>query len=298
MRMSLNIGLIGAGTLGKSLALGLTMVGYRVALVASRTPSTAKALAESIPGCRYVDSYQKLANQSDLVFITTPDEVISKIASEVQWTASQGVVHCSGEGSLNLLLPAAHLGARCGLMHPFQTFAGVYAAAQALDRFQGTTFALEADGWLLEALERIVSDLGGKVVKLKSEDRGLYHASAVMSCGYLVALLKASTEIWENLGFTKEEGALAILTIAKATIENALTLGLEKSVTGPLMRGDVETFTKDLEAIRSRLPHLLPLYLALSRASVPLVRCRIRGDKLRHVEERLAIFLEETPPHN
>ena len=136
------------------------------------------------------------------------------------------------------------------------------------------------------------------MVKLNSEDRGLYHASAVMSCGYLVALLRASTEIWENLGFTKEEGALAILTIAKPTIENALTLGLEEAVTGPLIRRDVETFTKDLEAIRSRLPHLLPLYIALSRASVPLVRCRIRGDKLRHVEERLAIFLEETPSHN
>ena len=108
--MSLNIGLIGVGTFWESMALGLTMAVYRVALVASRTSSTAKALAEIIPGCRYEVSAQELANQSDLVFITIPDEVISEIASEVEWTPLQGVVHCSGEGSLNLLLPAAHLG--------------------------------------------------------------------------------------------------------------------------------------------------------------------------------------------
>ena len=134
MRMSLNIGLIGVGTFWESMALGLTMAVYRVALVASRTSSTAKALAEIIPGCRYVASAQELANQSDLVFITTPDEVISEISSEVEWTPLQGVVHCSGGGLAEPFAPCCSFGARCGLMHLFQTFAGVHTAVQALDR--------------------------------------------------------------------------------------------------------------------------------------------------------------------
>ena len=50
MSSTLSIGLIGAGTLGKSLALGLAAAGYRVTAVANRTYASAVTLAEMIPG--------------------------------------------------------------------------------------------------------------------------------------------------------------------------------------------------------------------------------------------------------
>ena len=69
MAASLNIGFIGAGTLGKGLALALAAASYRRHAVAGRTYASAEELAEMIPGCRAVDRLQGVADQCDVVFL-------------------------------------------------------------------------------------------------------------------------------------------------------------------------------------------------------------------------------------
>ena len=293
MSSTLSIGLIGAGTLGKSLALGLATAGYRVTAVASRTYASAETLAEMIPGCTAVRQAQELVDRCDLVFVTTTDEAVSRVVADLRWSPGQGVAHCSGSGSLDLLLPAVRMGARCGSLHPFQTFAGIVAPQDALERFRGITFAVEGDGWLLETLEGVAVDLGGRVIRLNANDRSLYHASAVMSCGYLVALLKAAAEIWRHIGVTEEEGVQAMLPLARATLENVASMGPDGAVTGPMVRGDADTLQGHLEALKARLPDLLPLYLALSRASLPLAAPRVEGERLREMKNLISEYMPQ-----
>ena len=112
------IGFIGAGAVGKGLALGLASSGYRVLAVSSRSLSSAQGLAARIPGCEALPAPQKVADKCNLVFITTPDEAIEQVASQVSWHHGQGVVHCSGAESLEILEHCRRSGCNCRLLPP------------------------------------------------------------------------------------------------------------------------------------------------------------------------------------
>ena len=282
------IGFIGAGTLGKGLALALASEGYRIVAVSSRSSSSAEDLAARITGCEALASSQELADRCDLVFITTPDEVINQVTSRVEWRRGQGVVHCSGAESLDVLESAARLGALTGSFHPFQTFACLETPEEAVERLEGITFSIEGQGWLLGFLEKIASQLGSGAIRPRPEDRAIYHASAVMSCGYLVALLKAAADMWQVMGVPPEEALSIVLPLAKSTLTNISRAGIDASVTGPLVRGDIPTLRSHLEALESRLPQLVPLYCSLSRESLPLARERVSAEKLEAMDQLIA----------
>ena len=285
------IGFIGAGTLGSALALALVALDYRVIAVSSRTFSSARDLAGRIPGCRAVEGAQGVADLCDVAFITTPDEAIEVVATQTSWRPGQGVVHCGGAVSLDVLAPAAAQGAFAGSFHPFQTFACLDSAEQAVERLKGVTSTVEGTGWLLDFLNGLASRLGGQGRRPEPEDRALYHASAVMSCGYLVALLKAGTDIWREMGFSAEEALATVLPLAHTTLENLSRAGIEASLTGPLVRGDAATLTRHLEALESSVPGLLPLYCHLAQQSLPLVEDRIGPQRAHEISQLLVEHL-------
>jgi predicted short-subunit dehydrogenase-like oxidoreductase (DUF2520 family) len=269
-KKELAVGFIGIGVLGKGLALALAAQGYLVVAAHSRRPSSAQWLADRVPTCRVYASAQEVADAADLVFITTPDSVIGGVVTAVDWRPDQGVVHCCGTASIELLQPAAHQGAVTGAFHPFQTFAGLDDPQEAVSRLAGVTFAVDAQGWLSNFLCHLARELGGRALSIRPQDRPLYHAAAVLSCGYLVALLQAAVALWEETGVSRQEAIEAIYPLSRVTLENVAKCGIEASITGPVVRGDVATTQSHLEALSQRLPGLLPLYRALTEASFPL----------------------------
>ena len=282
------IGFIGAGTLATGLAMAFASRGYCVAAVTSRTPASAHRLAAKVPGCRVEVDAVDLARRCEVVFITTSDRAIGLVASSVQWRPGQGVVHCSGSQSLAPLECAAAAGASIGSFHPFQTLACLETPEQALDRLAGVTYAVEGCGWVVEFLEEAATRLGGRAVRLTPEDRPLYHASAVLACGFLVTLLKVSADVWQEAGFSRDEAYAALLPLVKATIANIEMAGPAHSVTGPLVRGDADTVAHHLKALSSRMPHLLPLYRALGLESLDISR----GEPDGETEHKLRALFE------
>ena len=293
------IGFIGAGAVGKGLALGLASSEYRVLAVSSRSLASAQGLAARIPGCEALSDHQQVADRCDLIFITTPDEAIGQVASQVLWHRGQGVVHCSGAESLEILEPAAGAGAITGSFHPFQTFACLETPEEAVERMEGTTFSVEGRGWVLDTLKEMASRLGGRAILLSPEDRAIYHASAVMSCGHLVALVKAAVDVWESMGVPQEEALPIILPLARSTLINVSRAGVYASLTGPIARGDTTTLSAHLQALESRLPRLIPLYCALSGESLSLAGDGVSREKLdemdRMFNDYMAGHVSETP---
>ena len=131
---NLDIGFIGIGVLGRGLSLALAERGYRVAGAHSRSEASARWLADRIPGCGVYASAQALSDASGLVCITTPDSAIEEVTRSVNWRYGQGVVHCYGGASIELLKSAAQQGAMTGAFHPFQTFAGLASPEEAAAR--------------------------------------------------------------------------------------------------------------------------------------------------------------------
>jgi len=267
------IGFVGAGVVGGALARRLAEAGYPVVAVASRSFGSAVALAAAVPGCAALGSLDDVAAKADVVFITTPDDAIASVAASTAWRAGQAVVHCSGALSVDVLAPAARAGVRVGSFHPLQTFASL---DRALVSLTGTTFVLEGDDLpLLSTLQDMAEALGGRSVLLRSEDKVLYHAAAVLSSNYVVTLLQQAAELWEAFGRTKEEALTALLPLLRGTAANLESLGLPAALTGPISRGDLITVAKHLEALES-FPDVAAVYRTLAEATVPIALAKGR----------------------
>ena len=266
------IGFIGAGTLGSGLALALSAAGCRIAAVSSRTPTSAQRLAERIAGCSAVSTAQAVADASDLVFITTPDAAIAPVSAGIQWRPEQGVVHCCGAASLELLTAPANAGASVGAIHPYQTFAGLTDPTNAAARLSGVTFAISATGWLTDYLPALAERLHGHAITIPDELRPLYHASAVLACGYVTTLLDAAISLWTELGLAPETAQQAIIPLTQATIDAIAAAGPANAATGPAVRGDAATVAAHLAALSEHAPHLTPLYRQLTLSTLPLAR--------------------------
>ncbi|MBI4302237.1 MAG: DUF2520 domain-containing protein [Chloroflexi bacterium] len=280
------VGFIGAGTVGTALAVRLKGLGYPVVAVYSRTRASAENLASQVDSCQVYDSSQKVADASQLVFVTTPDDFIEWAVKQVQWHPDQAVVHCSGAASTDILEHAHLLGAQVGAFHPLQTFANV---AQAIDNIPGSTFALEAESPLLETLQEIAQALEGNWVRLGPGDKVLYHAAAVIACNYAVTLVKLATDLWQTFGVSAPEATRALMPLLRGTVNNIGNVGLPHCLTGPIARGDLGTIKKHLEALRAKAPQLLSTYRELGLQTIPVAQAKGRIDEKRAEEMRFLL---------
>jgi predicted short-subunit dehydrogenase-like oxidoreductase (DUF2520 family) len=281
----LRLGFIGAGTIGSTLALKLSRQGYPVVAVSSRRHASARRLAQAISDCLPVTASQEVADTAELIFITTPDDVIASVAAQVKWHEGQMVVHCSGADSAGILEPARKAGAYVGVFHPLQTFAG---AEQAMENMPGSTFTLEAEAPLLGILQEMANALGGRWIKIKAGDRAIYHAAAVMACNYLVTLVKMATDLWQTFGVPTKEATEALLPLVRGTVHNLEAIGLPQCLTGPIARGDSGTIKKHLEALAKVSPDTLSSYQELGLKTIPIALAKGR------ISERQAKELKAT----
>jgi predicted short-subunit dehydrogenase-like oxidoreductase (DUF2520 family) len=270
-----DIGFIGAGTVATALAVSLSKKGYPVVAVSSRSVDSARKLASLVSGCRACSSNQEVADNAQLIFITTSDDAIASVAAQVEWHPRQYVVHCSGADSADILEPARKAGALVGVFHPLQTFA---IAQQAMDNIPGTTFAIEAEKPLLSILKDIATSLGGNSVEIKAGDKVVYHAAAVFACNYMVTLVKLATDLWQTFGISRKQAVKALMPLLQGTINNIDAIGIPYCLSGPIARGDTGTINKHLTALQKVAPELVPAYRELGLKTIPIARAKGKID--------------------
>jgi predicted short-subunit dehydrogenase-like oxidoreductase (DUF2520 family) len=230
-----------------------------------------------------------VADNVQLVFITTPDDAIAKVAGELQWYPEQSVVHCSGADSTDIIVSARECGADVGGFHPLQTFASV---AHAIENIPGSTFAIEAEEPLLSTLKEMASALEGSWVRLGAGDKVLYHAAAVIACNYFVTLVKLATDLWQTFGVPPQQATKALLPLLRGTLHNIDNVGLPHCLTGPIARGDIGTIKKHLDALEMAAPKILSTYRELGLQTIPIALAKGKIDKER-AKELLTLLKEE-----
>jgi predicted short-subunit dehydrogenase-like oxidoreductase (DUF2520 family) len=277
----LKIGFIGAGTVGTALAILLNEKGYHFVGASRRSKTTAGSSPKTVSNLHLLESNQAVADASDLVFITTPDDAIATVASQVNWHRGQSVVHCSGADSTAVLEPARKAGASTGGFHPLQTFAGI---EQAVANIPGSTFAIEAEEPLKTTLKEMAMALGGNWIELKAADKAAYHAAAVFACNYLVTLVKLATDLWQTFSIPPDKATRALLPLLRGTLNNIETLGIPQCLTGPIARGDTGTITKHINTLQEKAPALVQPYKELGRQTIPISLAKGKIDKQRSQE--------------
>ena len=269
----LKIGFIGAGVVGTALAQLLSSKGYRIVAVSSRNINSAEKLSKAIKDCRVFNTNQAVADAAELVFITIPDDAIAPVAAQVNWRHGQSVVHCSGAESTEALESVRKQGARVGVAHPLQTFAGI---RQAMANIPGSTFSLEAEEPLLSTLKEMVTAISCDWIEIKAGDKAAYHAAAVIVGNYTVTLMKLATDLWQTFSVPPQQTIKAMLPLMRGNLDSIESVGIPHCLTGPIARGDAGTVKKHLDTLQKVAPTMLPVYKELGLQTIPIALAKGR----------------------
>ena len=285
MTTGLRIGFIGAGRLGKALALSFAAAGLCVRAVASSNAASASELAAGIAGCEAM-APQAVVDACDLVFLTTPDAAITPVCGSLRWRSDVSVVHCSGVTEVEALGAARDQGASIGGFHPLQTFGDPAAAVASLP---GSTITIEAAEPLNAILVALAGQLGCRVNRLPPGMRARYHAAAGFSSQFINALFAEAARVWESWGATEAEALQAMLPMARGTLASIESSGIARGMPGPVSRGDASSVEKHVVALAALSEHTLDFYRTLCTSTIALAleRGSIDQDTARRIREIL-----------
>jgi predicted short-subunit dehydrogenase-like oxidoreductase (DUF2520 family) len=279
---------VGAGRVGTGLAVLLSRAGHRVVSASGRDGSRAR-VERYLPGVPFLENTEA-ARQAGMFILGVPDDRIEPVctafAEAGAFSPGHAVVHLSGATSLTALDPARRAGATVLSLHPLQTVPDVEAA---IERLPGSAMAVTAhdeEGYALG--ERLATDAGGRPFRLPDDRKPLYHAAAVFSSNYLVAVEGLAERLFRAAGL--EDPVELFAPLARATLDHVLEEGPAAALTGPAVRGDAGTVRRNLEALASHAPDAVPVYVALARAALDLAQSagKIDADARARVEEILA----------
>jgi predicted short-subunit dehydrogenase-like oxidoreductase (DUF2520 family) len=263
------VSIIGTGRLGTTLAVALAGRGYAIRSLVARTAESARKAARLLDAEVQVLAAKQLRSliDADLFVITVPDDQIAEVAQQLsKINADQKkmtALHTSGALSSDVLAPLREKGWHTGSIHPLLSVSG-----SGDDSLRGAFWSVEGDRSALRLGKEIVRDLEGKSFSIRSEDKPLYHAAAVMVSGNVVALFDVALQMLAECGLDRETARAILLPLIASTIRSLETKTPEASLTGTFSRGDVATVKRHLASMRN--PEVRDLYRILGERSLEL----------------------------
>lgn len=263
----LTVGIVGPGNLGTALALSLSRAGYAVRVLAVRSqkrmPSNTLKLARRLKA--KLVALGEIALDTDLVWITVPDDVIGAVAAQLalmqQWR-NKTVFHSSGALTSDVLAPLREKGAGVASVHPVMTF-----VHRSMPRLGGVPFGIEGDSAAVRIAKEVVRALGATPHLIRKENKVLYHAFGSFASPMLIALMAALEQVGRAAGIKPSDLRSMAAPLLRQTLNNYLEHGAPAAFSGPLVRGDVATIRRHLEALR-KVPQAREVYLAFAKIAV------------------------------
>ena len=297
------LNVIGAGRVGRALGfLWQEKRAFAVQDVLDGTPDGAREAVAFIGSGNPAASIDAM-RPADVWMITTPDKEIvasnDRLAAARAVRAGDVVFHCSGSLPSRELASVVALGARVASVHPLKSFADSHAAVRT---FTGTYCAAEGDRAALDVLAPAFEAIGGRVSEIDPQYKTIYHAASVIVCNYLAALMETGLRCYEKAGLERETATRMMEPLVRETLENVLTIGTARALTGPIARGDDEVVRRHLEAFDAWNERIAAIYRDLGAVAVDLARERTgerneaEHDALLRIETLLKGPLPPRPP--
>jgi predicted short-subunit dehydrogenase-like oxidoreductase (DUF2520 family) len=243
------VSIVGAGRVGGAIGIALARAGYTITAAWSQSRSgrsRAHRLLD-VPVLEPADA----AAAGDIVFLSVPDDAIAEMAEQLRPAMRKGqfVVHTSGGTSIDVLEPLRENGVRAGCLHPLQTIADAERGVEAL---QGAAVAVTSESADRPPLMRLARAWGGRPFVLADEAKPIYHSAAVFASNYVVTSIWAATTLFQSIGIRNAGDLLGPLV--RNSVENVLTRGGPKAITGPVARGDADLVANHIAALREADP--------------------------------------------
>lgn len=240
------LNVIGCGRVGQTLAkifhaLGICQIQHLKSRDVRQAADAANFIGAGVP----VSQLDQMA-AAELWLLSVPDTSISDTAqalSEVMadqsdTSAQQPIVfHCSGFKTADALAALRLKHVSLASVHPVLSFASPVTATQ---QFRGTACGMEGDAYALQVLKQIFSAAGGLCFEIDAASKPLYHAAAVFCTNFTVVMQALAREAWHDSGVPPELTSQIQSALLRTTVENVLSMGPGRAITGPAARGDVD----------------------------------------------------------
>ena len=285
------VGIIGPGRAGIGLGLALARAGYTVRLHGRHKKSVPKPLTLTVgPDDRPPAWIGETGG--GVVILAVRDDALRSLALMLHHSqaikGSHVVLHLSGVQGQEALGPLVTTQAALGSLHPLQTISDPEGAP---DRLKGAWAAVEGMPRAVEMAERLARDMGLKPFRLTSKQKAVYHAGAVFASNYFVVVEAVAQRLLRHAGLTDAEAWQALRPLVEGTLANLAKQQPAEALTGPVMRGDVETIVRHLESLTIDDQNL---YRLLGRAALELARKRGMDETL--AEKIAAALATDLPP--
>lgn len=260
-----NITLIGEGKVGSSLYQSLKRGGYQVKIVGKNK-----------------NEQLKFTQHADLVLITVQDSYIKQVCDHIASVARPKTIiaHCSGALSSKVLTSAKEQGCFIGSAHPLNTFPNISSAKKILTNpSHGTYCFISGNDTARHTLHHVFSSLGFNAHYMDDNSKTMYHAACVFLCNYLTSLSEIGLQTAEQAGLNRDEFWAAVQPLIQTTLNNISSQGTTSALSGPIVRGDIETVTGHLNALRNSSELILDTYKILGQQAIELSRNKLEDDK-------------------
>jgi predicted short-subunit dehydrogenase-like oxidoreductase (DUF2520 family) len=264
----LRVGLIGPGRAGQALVRLLPPSDYEIGPVLARSYTSARRAVRQMRLGEPTDDHEDFRG-CDLILITVPDDAVAGVARALAGVSfsfrRKIVLHTSGALSSAELAPLRARRASVGSLHPLQTF------GRRMWSLAGVYFAVEGDEAARRMAQTLVTAWRGKLLRIKSDQKALYHAAATFASPLLAPLIEAAALLMSRAGVPPKRAIQALLPLITTTLQNFAHTG-KQSWTGPLARGDAATIRRHLEALARADAELARYYRCSARAALILFK--------------------------
>lgn len=268
----MRVGIIGAGKVGCSLALGLSEKGFDISGVYSRNPESAKFLCEKL-NLPFDNNLVSTVRNSELIFITVTDTQIETVSSEIEKKCDnldiccKAFIHCSGAITSESLKFIKEKGGHTASLHPIQTFAD---KSEGFKGLEGIYFGFEGDLESRKLADIIVKAFNGSMLTIEKDNKPIYHAATCILSNYVVALAYLTGNLFEKIGIDSTIGIKAFTPLIERTVKNIGSLGSENSLTGPISRGDYNVLMAHIKSLKDKSPETVEVYAILGKIALEL----------------------------
>ena len=278
-----SISIISTGKLGSNLAIALQDSKYILKSVHSSRINQRVLLQKKLNGNILVTSdIHQAIKDSKYIFLTCTDDQIKTIVPKINSQHNQVLIHFSASVPLSALSICNNEINKTGTIHPLQTFPNINCS----DRLYKIPYAIESNhDDVLEWSYNFAKNFEGIPLKLSPEFRNIYHAAAVTSCALLSSLISISSNMLDFLKLDEDTRINMLLPIIYSTLEGISKEGIQKSMTGPYIRGDFDTINSHINILENFDPKISLAYNSL--ALYTLEKTLIDNPRYKSINEKL-----------
>lgn len=243
----MKVGFIGAGKVGCS--FGKYFKEHKIELTGFYSKSEDSSLAASIftNSKQYLD-IKNLIDESDTIFITTPDDQIKRVWEEIkEYKIKDKIIcHCSGAISSDIFSNIQEYGAYGYSVHPMFSISDKYNSYKNLRK---SFVTIEGDDKYSTQLCHFFKRLGNNTLIVDKQNKSLYHAASVVSSNLILGLINTSVSYLIECGFNEKMAIDALYPLIDFNVKNIKEKGIIQSLTGPVERGDISTIEGHCEVL-------------------------------------------------